>query len=139
MRRMVRDVLTAALCPSALLPSPDTWLARMFDRLDQISVENRAIQETGQTLILVGQGLLRLRNIDDDLRWRVGKIITARNTEYCDICTSLRRLALDEAESAAPRAQREILEIALLLETGRDAFVAWPAGFRNLSFERMSS
>ena len=111
----------------------------MFDRLDQISVENRAIQETGQTLILVGQGLLRLRNIDDDLRWRVGKIITARNTEYCDICTSLRWLALYEAESATPRAQREILEIALLLETGRDAFVAWPAGFRNLSFERMSS
>jgi sugar phosphate isomerase/epimerase len=111
----------------------------MFDRLDQISVENRAIQEAGQTLILVGQGLLTLRDIDDDLRRRVGKIITARDTECCDICTSLRRLALDEAESAAPRAQREILEIALLLEAGKDAFAAWPAGFRNLSFERMSS
>jgi uncharacterized membrane protein YccC len=139
MRRMVRDVLAAALHPSALLPSPDTWLARMLDRLDQISVEKRAIQEAGQTLILVGQGLLTLRDIDDDLRRRVGKIITARDTECCDICTSLRRLALDEAESAAPRAQREILEIALLLEAGKDAFAGWPAGFRNLSFKGISS
>jgi uncharacterized membrane protein YccC len=78
MRRMVRDVLAVALRPSALLPRPDTWLARMFDRLDQISSESRAIQEAGQTLILVGQGLLTLRDIDDDLRRRAGKIITAR-------------------------------------------------------------
>ena len=99
MRRMVRDVRATALRPSGLLPRSDTWLARMFDRLDQMATESRAIQEAGQTLILVGQGLLTLRDIDDDLRRRAGKIITECDTASDDVCLSLRQLALDEAES----------------------------------------
>jgi uncharacterized membrane protein YccC len=134
MRRMVRDVLAVALRRSALLPRPDTWLARMFDRLDQISSESRAIQEAGQTLILVGQGLLTLRDIDDDLRRRTGKIITARDQTSQDICMSIRQLASDEAGSIGPRAQRELFEIAQLLETGKTAIAAWPIRFGNFSF-----
>ena len=75
--------------------------------------------EAGQTLILVGQGLLTLRDIDDDLRRRAGKIITARDQTSQDICMSIRQLASDEAESIGPRAQRELFEIAQLLETGK--------------------
>jgi uncharacterized membrane protein YccC len=138
MQRMVRDVLAAALRPSALLPRPDKWLARMFDRLEQISVESRAVQEAGQILILVGQGLLRLRDIDDELRRRVGKIITGSEAAAHDICASLRRLAAGEAEGAGLRAQREIREIADLLESGRDVIAAWPVGFCRFSVDRVS-
>jgi uncharacterized membrane protein YccC len=137
MQRMVRDVLAAATRPSALLPRPDKWLARMFDRLEQISVESRSIQEAGQILILVGQGLLRLRDIDDELRRCVGQIITASEAAPDHICASLRRLASDEAEGAGLRAQHEIREIADLLESGRNVIAAWPADFCRFSVDRV--
>jgi uncharacterized membrane protein YccC len=138
MRRVVRDVRAAARRPSALLPRPDRWLARMFDRLDQISTESRAIQEAGQTLILVGQALLRLRDIDDDLRRHAGAMVTARGVNVDDICASLRQLAFDAAKNPGSMAQRELLAIAHLLESGKDVIAAWPVGLRDLSSERMS-
>jgi hypothetical protein len=47
---------------------------------------------------------------------------------------SIRQLASDEAGSIGPRAQRELFEIAQLLETGKTAIAAWPIGFGNFSF-----
>lgn len=138
MKRMVRDVRNAALRPAALLPRPDKWLARMFDRLDQLSVESRAVQEAGQILLLVGHGLLTLREIDDDLRRRAGKIITACDRTGDNICASLRQLAAETAESTGPRVQREILEIARLLEAGKNVIAAWPVGFGHLSWDKVS-
>jgi uncharacterized membrane protein YccC len=138
MRRMISDIQAAALRPSALLPRPDKWLAQMFDRLEQISSEGRAIQEAGQTLILVGQALLRLRDVDDDLGRRAGAILTARGERVDGICTSLRQLASDDAESLDSGPQRKILEIAHLLESGKTAIAAWPVELCNRCPDRMS-
>jgi uncharacterized membrane protein YccC len=138
MRRMLRDFRAAARRPSALLPRPDRWLARMFDRLEQISTESRAIQEAGQTLILVGQALLRLRDIDDNLRRHAGAMVTAPGVNVDDICASLRQLSFDAAKNPGSMAQRELLAIAHLLESEKDVIAAWPMGLRDLSSERMS-
>jgi hypothetical protein len=138
MRRMVRDVCAVAQRPGFLLPQTDKWLARMFDRLDQIGTEGAAIQEAGQTLILVGHRLLALRELDDDLGRRVGQILSKNGSPNRGVCTSLKRLASDAAGTGHPKALREIIEIAALLEAGRAAMSSWPVGFEGLSLDEVS-
>ena len=85
----------------------------------------------------MGHALLRLRDIDDDLRRRAGAILTARRVNVDD-CASLRQLAFDAAKNPGWVAQRELLAIAHLLASGKDVIAAWPVGLCDLSSERMS-
>jgi uncharacterized membrane protein YccC len=131
MRRMVRDVRAAALWPSILLPPAQRWLARMFDRLNQLSTESQTTQVAAQTLLLVGQGLLALHNIDDDLRRRAGRIIFASGIADENIEVVTKKLASVAAACANLRAQHELLDLAGLLEANRNAFVTWPVNFHH--------
>jgi uncharacterized membrane protein YccC len=131
MRRMVRDVRVAALWPSALLPPPQRWLARMFDRLNRLSAESQTLQVAAQTLLLVGQGLLALHDIDDDLRRRAGRTIFARGIADESIEPAAEQLALLAAACANPRAQCGLLNLARLLEADRNAIATWPVNFHH--------
>jgi hypothetical protein len=135
---MVQDVCAAARRPAFLLPPTDKWLARMFDRLSQIGTEDAAIQAAGETLTLVGHRLLALRELDDDLGRRVGRILSSNSKLTGGACGSLKKLATDAALTGRPKALREITEMAALLETERGALSAWPIGFRGLSFDKVT-
>jgi uncharacterized membrane protein YccC len=138
MRRMVRDVCAAAQRPAFLLPRTDSWLARMFDRLNQIGTEDAAIQDAGQTLTLVGHKLLLIRERDDDLGRRAGRILLRNSELNSGIYASLMKLASDAAGTGHPKALREIMEIAALLEAGRAAMSSGPVGFEGLTLDKMS-
>jgi len=131
MRRMVRDVRVVALWPSALLPPPRKWLARMFDRLNQLSAESQTIQVAAQTRLLVGRELLALHDIDDGLRRRAGRIIFADSVADENIETAAEKLALVAAACANPRAQSELLNLARLLDADRNAIATWPVDFHH--------
>jgi uncharacterized membrane protein YccC len=137
MRRMVRDVYAVAQRPTLLLPPSDKWLARMFDRLDQIETEGAAIRAAGITLILVGHRLLALRELDDDLGRRAGQILMKNSGPNSGVCSSLKRLASDPAGTGNPKALRGIFEIATLIEAGSPAMSAWPVGFGGLSLDKV--
>jgi uncharacterized membrane protein YccC len=138
LRRMVRDVRAAALWPSALLPPPQRWLARMFDRLSRLSEESPTIQEGAQTLLLVGQGLLALHDTDDDLRRRAGRLIFTDSIANETIETMATQLDLVAAACANPRARDELLDLSRLLEVGRNAIATWPDNLRSNNLRELA-
>jgi uncharacterized membrane protein YccC len=117
-RRMVKGFHASACAPDLLRPDTDRWLARMFDRLSQVGVEDGAANG-GQALLLAGLLVLALRCEDADLGRQVRAIVKAKGP---NAGSALRQLA-DRVAGTALQHDR-LVALSLLIGAGELEF--WP-------------
>jgi uncharacterized membrane protein YccC len=117
-RRMAKGFHASACAPDLLRPDTDRWLARMFDRLSQVGVEDGAANG-GQALLLAGLLVLALRREDADLGRQVRAIVKAKGP---NAGSALRQLA-DRVAGTALQHDR-LVALSLLIGAGELEF--WP-------------
>jgi uncharacterized membrane protein YccC len=117
-RRMAKGFLASVCAPDILRPDTDRWLARMFDRLTQVSGEDGATSG-GQTLLVSGLLVLALRREDIDLGRQVRAIVRGKALE---VGSALEQLANDMDRTTL---QHDRI-VALSLLIGANELQHWP-------------